>query len=98
MSPAFDNLLRKAGSANFNHEPVEGVNRYEHILLSTRLAPWESDGPGDEAEWNLFDEYLVVGDVEDRHTLSTTLKMWKRAKVINLGFLYVGFARALLLT
>lgn len=54
MIPALDNTLRNIGSAAFNHEPVQSLNSYEDILLSTNLAPWESARRGDEAEWHLF--------------------------------------------
>lgn len=81
LSPEFNNLLRKAGSAGFKGESVEGMTSFEHILLSIDLAPWESDGPEDEAEWNLFHQYLVTGNAEDRHTLSTTLNKWSHAIV-----------------
>ena len=81
MSPELNNLLRKAGSAGFKGESVEGMTPFEHRLLSTSLAPWESDGPEDEAGWNLFDQYLVTGNTEDRHTLSKTLNQWNHATV-----------------
>ena len=62
------------------------MTKYENILLSTILAPWKSDGLGDEAEWNLFDECLVTGDIEDRYTLSSTLKRWELIQVLDLRF------------
>lgn len=104
MSPAFDDLYRNAGSADFKYEPVAGLDWYESILMSRNLAPWESHDKEeshdvkDEADWNLFDEYLIAGDVEDRHTLSTTLAKWRLAKVRELPFPWVALLRALILT
>lgn len=62
------------------------MTEYEDKLLSTSLAPWESDGPKDEDDWNLFDKCLIVGDVEDRHSLSETFGDWKLLQVKDFGF------------
>ena len=40
----------------------------EAWLFITDLARYKGVGLGKGTEWYLFNEYLVVGDVEDRHT------------------------------
>lgn len=77
-----DNLLYRAGSSTFEPQSLPDISRHEYFLLSTELAPFESDGPGDTQEWNLFDSYLNVDGSEessnDRHNLSDVLAHWKR--------------------
>lgn len=77
MSPSFNNLLRKAGSATYTYQTVEGISRHEYMLLTGQLAPIESDGAGDEDDWNLFEEYLEVDSVKDRDTLGAPLGKWE---------------------
>ncbi|ELR10426.1 hypothetical protein GMDG_00838 [Pseudogymnoascus destructans 20631-21] len=77
---AFRDLLDSAGSSKYVPQDVPDVG--EHRLLSSTLAPNESDGPEDTEEWNLFNEYQVVVDddqksLENRHNLGMTLFMWR---------------------
>ncbi|KAK5046650.1 hypothetical protein LTR84_007411 [Exophiala bonariae] len=80
ISTAFSNLLRNSGSSSFTYEKVEGLGMHEYMLLTTMLAPFESDGPQDTDEWNLFTEYLPGDEDEDQlheqHSLSSTLARW----------------------
>ena len=79
MDPAFDNLLRRAGSSTFTNESLKDISRQEEFLLLQTLAPFESDGPGDTQEWNLFDSYLNANDenLYERHDLSNMLQRWQ---------------------
>lgn len=84
MALAFDNLLRKAGSSNFHFERIPGMSLHEEHLLLKTLAPFESDGPEDTDEWNLFKKYLPDDDennLHDRHSLSHMLGMWEADQV-----------------
>ena len=81
-SAALRDLLSMAGSSKYVPQEVPDVETFERRLLSSTLAPNESDGPEDIEEWNLFDEYLVVRDDEqeslkNRYTLGMTLFLWK---------------------
>ncbi|KFZ07678.1 hypothetical protein V502_09824 [Pseudogymnoascus sp. VKM F-4520 (FW-2644)] len=81
-SSALRDLLSMAGSSKYVPQEVPDVETFERRLLSSTLAPNESDGPEDIEEWNLFDEYLVVRDddqesLKNRHTLGMTLFLWK---------------------
>lgn len=85
MEPAFNDLLRMAGSSNYIHQSVDGMSRHERFLLVHTLAPFESDGPGDREEWNLFVSYLNADGKEEslyqRHNLSEMLQRWEHNKV-----------------
>jgi hypothetical protein len=80
MAPAFDRLLRRAGSSTYQYEAVPGMSQHEDFLLRYRLAPIESAGEGDTQEWNLFDEFIDDEENEegllDRHSLSKMLDLW----------------------
>lgn len=83
MSAALTDLFYKAGSSKYvPQELPDNLSMFERGLLSSTLAPIESDGPEDMEEWNLFDEYLVVKDdqkiLEQRHTLAITLSLWRQ--------------------
>jgi hypothetical protein len=72
-------LLRKAGSSKYKqHMKPTGLphDKYHNLLVT--LAPYESDGPDDTEEWNLFDTYLdsTVKAFNDPHDLSTMLQRW----------------------
>lgn len=85
IAPAFDRLLRRAGSWTYQHEAVPGMGQYEDFLLRHTLAPIESAGEGDTQEWNLFDEFVHDEENEegllDRHSLSKMLNRWTFHKV-----------------
>ena len=85
INPAFNNLLRRAGSSTFTYQEVPGIGRHELFNLLTSLAPFESDGPGDTQEWNLFVSYLNADDNEEslyeRHNLSVMLQRWENDQV-----------------
>ncbi|BCR88962.1 uncharacterized protein ACHE_50160A [Aspergillus chevalieri] len=80
LSTDFDALLRKAGSAGYqNQEMPQCMEWFEYNILSSHLAPYESDGPGDSEEWNLFAAYLdkTPEALGKPHTLSTMLQHWE---------------------
>jgi hypothetical protein len=85
-SKPFHDLLRKSGSAKYIPQQVPNVTTFEFVLLSGTLAPIESDGPEDEDEWDLFEQFLAVADDENdelkiKHSLSKTLGDWRTAVV-----------------
>ncbi|KAF1980359.1 hypothetical protein BU23DRAFT_625635 [Bimuria novae-zelandiae CBS 107.79] len=80
-------LWNKSGSASLTPEQPENISRYTFLKLSTQTAPIESDGPGDENEWNLFEQYLSlpskdIKDLEDRHSLSNMLTHWSHDRLL----------------
>ncbi|OBT56315.1 hypothetical protein VE04_02849 [Pseudogymnoascus sp. 24MN13] len=81
-SPAVRDLLDNAGSSKYVPQEIPDADAFELRLLRSRLAPNESDGPDDTEEWNLFDEYQVARDddqksLDNRHTLDMTLFLWR---------------------
>lgn len=85
IDPVLENLLQRAGSSTFTHQPIPDLNKDVEFLLLHTLAAFESDSPGDIQEWNLFDSYLNRDDAEDgvyeRYSLSNMLQCWKRDMV-----------------
>jgi hypothetical protein len=81
LDPAIDNLFRLAGSSAFSYQEIPDINWHEKFLLLHTLQPFESDGPEDTEEWNLFDSYLNAQDDEEslkeRHNLSSILQRWE---------------------
>ncbi|KAL5337526.1 Alpha/Beta hydrolase protein [Aspergillus crustosus] len=72
-------LLRKAGSSEYKQSmKPTGLSHNEYYNLLVNLAPYESDGPNDMEEWNLFDTYLdsTVKALDNPHDLSTMLQRW----------------------
>ncbi|KAL2864808.1 uncharacterized protein BJX67DRAFT_373627 [Aspergillus lucknowensis] len=72
-------LLRKAGSSEYKQRTIPtGLPLDEYHYLAGPLAPFESDGPDDKEEWNLFDTYLdsTVNALDNLHGLSTMLQHW----------------------
>ncbi|KAF8859944.1 hypothetical protein BDZ45DRAFT_688807 [Acephala macrosclerotiorum] len=87
MDPDFNDLLRKSGSAKYVPKMYPGMTTFEYMLLTSTLAPFESDGMEDEEEWNLFEEFLTVSgdrseDLEDRHSLSDMLEDWRKEVIL----------------
>jgi hypothetical protein len=81
IDPVLDELLHRAGSATYEPKRPALVSEAEFFRLSTRLAPIESDGPGDHDEWNLFTNYLPLefghtDELDERHSLSEMLDYW----------------------
>ncbi|RDL37482.1 uncharacterized protein BP5553_04915 [Venustampulla echinocandica] len=73
-------ITHKAGSSSFKVSgPPPGVNPGEYRLSITALAPYESDGPEDTEEWNLFDDFLSNDkeSLNDPHDLSKMLTRWE---------------------
>lgn len=60
LDPDFSALLQRAGSATYEAKTPKNMDRREYYNLLSTLAPFESDGPGDTNEWNLFDRYSVM--------------------------------------
>lgn len=82
--PELAEMLYTAGSSGFNHSlVVPDVPATEARLLQDSLAPYESDGPGDTNEWNLFDAYMDKhpSSLDDSHSLSTMLSLWDTDEV-----------------
>ncbi|KAA8651081.1 hypothetical protein EYZ11_010183 [Aspergillus tanneri] len=80
LSADFEALLCKAGSAEYrNLARPEGMLLIKYKNLLTYLAPYESDGPGDSQEWNLFAIYLdsTPEALDNPHTLSIMLQRWQ---------------------
>lgn len=82
LEPEFNDLLRKSGSASYQPRKVKGMTDIEFINLAHNLAPIESDGDGDQEEWNLFEQYLPLTfddseDLNEPHSLSSMLCAWK---------------------
>ncbi|RKF81185.1 hypothetical protein GcM1_185007 [Golovinomyces cichoracearum] len=79
-----NDLLYNAGSSRFKpYDLVPGMERQQYLLLLKSLAPWESDGPNDKDEWNLFNTFLGPDESNktftyDRVKLSVVLDKWKR--------------------
>jgi hypothetical protein len=92
IAPAFDKLLRRAGSSTYQYEAVPGMSQHEDFLLRTTLAPIESAGEGDTQEWNLFDEFIDEKEEEEgllaRHSLSKMLDLWAFQKVSLTLFIF----------
>lgn len=91
-----DDLLHKSGSASYQPKRLGRVSHHERSILSKSLAPIESDGVGDEEEWNLFEQYLTVDSndpdsLDEPHSLSNMLDSWATAVVSDYFFLYVLF-------
>lgn len=84
-SPAWENLMERAGSSTFTFQMIPGLTSDAQLLLGHSLAPFESDGEGDTTEWNLFDSYLDAQDDEEshyeKHNLSSILQRWKHDEV-----------------
>ncbi|KAL3472604.1 hypothetical protein BJX99DRAFT_272841 [Aspergillus californicus] len=78
LAPLFE-ILRNAGSSKYK-EPTErtGLPLDEYYNLRCILAPYESDGPGDTDEWNLFQVYLdsTMKALDNPHDLSSMLGRW----------------------
>jgi hypothetical protein len=88
LAPAIDNILRRAGSSNYKPQSVPGMSGHEYFLLSHTLAPFESDGPEDNQEWNLFDSYLSTNEenLHERHNLSNMLQRWQNDQVGEISY------------
>lgn len=86
LEPDFDDLLHKSGSASYQPKSITDMTDFEYFNLAHRLAPIESDGIEDKEEWNLFKEYLPLkfddlDDLNDQHSLSDMLSLWKFDRV-----------------
>ncbi|PGG99268.1 hypothetical protein AJ79_08605 [Helicocarpus griseus UAMH5409] len=81
--PKLDHLRYWAGSRSFSDSgQPDSISYDEYCLLHGILAPYESDGPGDTQELDLFDEFLgtlkqfnpprapTVEDLRNPHSLS----------------------------
>ncbi|KAJ5100867.1 hypothetical protein N7456_006919 [Penicillium angulare] len=80
LSAEFDCLLCKAGSAAHDGSKIsDAIDEIEYRNLLTALAPNESDGPGDNLEWNLFNQYLDSNSqaLDNSKDLSFMLRSWQ---------------------
>ncbi|RKF62642.1 hypothetical protein OnM2_032059 [Erysiphe neolycopersici] len=79
-----DDLMHNAGSSRFKpYGLVPGMQRHQYFLFLNSLAPWESDGPGDTQEWNLFDTFLGQEEsnnvrIQPSVNLSAVLEKWEK--------------------
>lgn len=101
IDPAFKDLLLKSGSSKYEPKQTPWTTRFEYELLTSILAPIESDGPEDSEEFNLFEEYLTVSDdheedLSNRCSLSNMLEAW-RIDVVSYLPILANFLQALLL-
>ncbi|KAJ5865867.1 hypothetical protein N7534_000420 [Penicillium rubens] len=72
-------LLHNAGSSKYKQLIMPtGLPHDKYYNLLVTLAPYESNGPDDTEEWNLFDTYLdsTVKAFNNPHDLSTMLQRW----------------------
>ncbi|OBT83815.1 hypothetical protein VE02_05512 [Pseudogymnoascus sp. 03VT05] len=81
-SAAVRNLLDDAGSSEYVPQEIPDADAFEVRLLNTILAPNESDGPEDTEEWNIFYEFQMVVDgdqksLDNRHSLDMSLYLWR---------------------
>lgn len=80
-------LMYFAGKSDFKYAsgPPAALSFYEEYLLLNCLKPFESDGPGDRYEWDLFSTYLgMINNMESlkyNNTLSLVLDRWMFDKV-----------------
>jgi hypothetical protein len=82
LEPDFDALLHKSGSASYQPKKITNMTDFEYFQLAHSLAPIESDGAEDQEEWNLFEQYLPLQfedleDLNERHSLSNMLSLWR---------------------
>ncbi|CAD6502861.1 BgTH12-05450 [Blumeria graminis f. sp. triticale] len=91
-NPLFFDLWQNAGSSRFKSRGrVPGMQQDQYNLLLKMLAPWESDGPNDTEEWNLFDTFMEKEDLSDlsiekgfkskKCDLSIMIEKWERWSV-----------------
>lgn len=79
-----DDLMHNAGSSRFKpYGLVPGMQRHQYFLFLNSLAPWESDGPGDTQEWNLFDTFLGQEEpdrsrIQPSVNLSAVIEKWEK--------------------
>jgi len=72
-----DIVQHNAGSPELSASGASpGMTEQDYSLL---LDPYESDGPDDIQEWNLFDTFLIAKEasLDDRRDLSRMLKKWE---------------------
>ncbi|KAI2616529.1 hypothetical protein GGR54DRAFT_649356, partial [Hypoxylon sp. NC1633] len=85
LDPAIDDLLHKSGSASYRSNKIPGVSDFELSVLSHYFAPIQSEGPEDEEEWNLFEEFMPIrpddtDGLNRTDSLSHMLNLWHSAK------------------
>lgn len=91
-----DYVLYAGDSMELQHESMPGLGWHESSLQSRDLAPWESGGPSPEADCDLFEAYLRVGNADDRDTLSLTLTRWRLITVWKIAIFKLPLSKALL--
>ncbi|KAF3919809.1 hypothetical protein ABW20_dc0109497 [Dactylellina cionopaga] len=72
-------LRHYAGSAHHEIKMPANMNPRHYFTLAVTLAPWESDGPDDTNEWNLYTEFLkedTADCLNNRHSLSELIESW----------------------
>lgn len=88
------NLRHKCGSASYEHKAPTDMPSEAYLQLCLYGAPIESDGPEDQQEWNLFEQYIPFAlktpwdlealkdhkDLDQTHSLSRMLAHWSRDK------------------
>ncbi|RYP36414.1 hypothetical protein DL767_003377 [Monosporascus sp. MG133] len=79
-------ILHSAGRLGFYRHKPAFLSHYEYFLHTHQLAPIESDGPGEEDEWDLFDQYYRTEhpyDIEyQANRLGEMLRSWQHDKVL----------------
>ncbi|KAK2734313.1 hypothetical protein FQN57_001718 [Myotisia sp. PD_48] len=88
LDPDFEALLRNAGSSAYQKQTKpEGMPQSEYYNLLFKLAPYESNGPGDTEEWNLFATYLdsSAEALHNPHDLSTMLERWENDTMLAIN-------------
>ncbi|RYP02952.1 hypothetical protein DL764_005478 [Monosporascus ibericus] len=83
---ALYDILHSSGRQGFYRHKPAPMSHYEYFLLTHQLAPIESDGPEEEDEWDLFDEYYRTDyphNIEyQARRLGEMLGSWQHDKVL----------------
>ncbi|RYP65480.1 hypothetical protein DL769_006303 [Monosporascus sp. CRB-8-3] len=87
---ALYDILHSSGRQDFHRDKPADLSDYEYFLLTHQLAPIESDGPHEEDEWDLFDEYYRTDNPQNiqyqAHRLGEMLRKWQHDKVLANSF------------
>ncbi|RYP80234.1 hypothetical protein DL770_006307 [Monosporascus sp. CRB-9-2] len=83
---ALYDILHSSGRVGFYRHKPASLSHYEYFLHTHQLAPIESDGPEEEDEWDLFDQYYRTEHPYDiryqANRLGEMLRSWQHDKVL----------------
>ncbi|RYP54679.1 hypothetical protein DL768_000615 [Monosporascus sp. mg162] len=79
-------ILHSSGRIGFYRHKPALMSHYEYFLHTHQLAPIKSDGPEEEDEWDLFDEYFRTEYPQNieyqANRLGEMLRSWHHDKVL----------------